>query len=209
MKKKALLCMAACVLMLTAGVGCSKQQDTDLSISAGQTEQSEIVSAVESEIQVTVEGQTVTAPVYIGSNGNFKEILYSFHSAPTPEQLIEAIAKETGWNLTLESVTTASKGGFIVSFAKQSTIFTDNLESQKEEYRMVSTKQLVQTILDSIQQTLQKNISSTINDPAAQNIYFCMEGNKPLVLSNIQVTIPMESAYTPDIWNYLSESPKG
>ena len=57
-----------------------------------------------------IRDRNVTATLYIGENGQFKEYPYTFSEKPTPDQLIQAIADTTGWNLTLADVTTSGKG---------------------------------------------------------------------------------------------------
>ena len=47
-----------------------------------------------------------------------------------------------------------------------------------------------------IQRTLQYNfVDPELGDPASLDIYYCMEGDLPLTLPGIDVTIPMDQPY--------------
>ena len=70
------------------------------------------------------------------------------------------------------------------------------------------SEQLDRTILDSIQKTLQNNtIDPNLGDPSNLDIYYCMEGDKALELTNLNITIPMEQPYSSDMWEYISREP--
>lgn len=141
-------------------------------------------------------GQHQTAQLYIGSNGNFKEYPLEYEGELTPDKLIEGIAQLTGWNLTLSEQVTTGKGGMTVSFSKQSAIYTGPPQQQKEEFHMFEVGQLVSTILDSIQHTLQYNfVDPTRGDPSKLDIYYCTEENQPLTIEALDITIPIEQPY--------------
>lgn len=216
MKKKVLLCAAVCAMILAMGVGCSEQSSNSqaaietTSITQSANSSSEAAKAPEtSSISSASSSNAVTANIYIGAEENFKEYPCEFDKTPTPDQLIAAIAEKTGWNLTLADVLTTGKGGITVSFSKESALFTGPPEPQKEEFYMYDAVQLDKTILDSIQKTLQNNLTdSTLGDPSKFNVFYSMEGDKALELPNVGVTIPLEQSYSTNIWNHAS-NPKG
>ena len=217
MKKKILLCAAICAMILAAAAGCSGQSDSQSSegtSSAGvqsetDTQSADVpVSSEQAASDAASDANTETAVLYIGMNGQFREYPYTFTQQPTPDQLIQAIADTTGWNLSLADITTTGKGGVTVSFASDSALFTGPPEPQKEEFHVYDLEQLCRTILDSIQATLQNNIiDPTLGDPGNLHVYYCMEGDKPLEIANLNITIPMEQPYSTDMWNYLSRDP--
>ncbi len=222
MKGKALLCAAVCAMVLVMGVGCSQQNDTlqgtehdvqsdvILNQSAAQSPSVSSYNETVSSGASLFDQQKATTSIYIGSDDSFKEISCSLSQSPTSKQLIEAIAEETGWNLALADVTTSGRGGTLVCFAKESVLFTELPEQQKNEYYMYGKKQLVRTVLDSIEKTLQTHIrNSGIHDPAAMHIYYCMEGGQPLVLPEINLTISIEEPYDTSIWNSIEEKTRG
>ena len=43
--------------------------------------------------------------------------------------------------------------------------------------------------------------------PSNLDIYYCVEGDKALELTNLNITIPMEQPYSSDMWEYLSREP--
>ena len=170
---------------------------------AVQTEavQPETQEVVQTEVAV-LETESVTHPtaaaatLYIGYDGSFQEYPFETTEAITPEALVQGIADLTGWDLTLADAITSGKGGMTVCFSSQCALFTGPPEQQKEEFHMFDTYQLAATILGSIQRTLQcYAIDPELGDPSNLDIYYCMEGNQPLTIPSINVTIPMEEPY--------------
>ena len=161
----------------------------------------ETQAAVQTEVAV-LETESVTHPtaatatLYIGYDGSFQEYPFETTEAITPEALVQGIADLTGWDLTLADAITSGKGGMTVCFSSQCSLFTGPPAQQKEEFHMFDTYQLAATILGSIQRTLQcYAIDPTLGDPSNLDIYYCMEGNQPLTISEINVTIPLETPY--------------
>ena len=161
----------------------------------------ETQEAVQTEVAV-LETESVTHPtaaaatLYIGYDGSFQEYPFETTEAITPEALVQGIADLTGWDLTLADAITSGKGGMTVCFSSQCSLFTGPPEQQKEEFHMFDTYQLAATILGSIQRTLQcYAIDPTLGDPSNLDIYYCMEGNQPLTISEINVTIPLDTPY--------------
>ncbi len=137
-----------------------------------------------------------SATLYIGSNGSFQEYSLETTETITPEILVQGIADLTGWDLTLADMITSGKGGMTICFSSQSALFTGPPMQQKEEFHMYDTYQLVSTILDSIQRTLQYYyVNPELGDPSSLDIYYCMEGYQPLTIPDINVTIPLEQPY--------------
>ena len=168
----------------------AENEDT-VSSSTGSQEasSSEIVSQQipEKEIPVTL---------YIGMNGDFEEYPVKCGDELTPELLIAGIADLTGWDLSLADEVTTGKGGMTVSFSKACSLFTGPPDPQKEEFYVYDAETLDQMILDSIQKTLQYNfVDPVLGNPESLDIYYCMEGDQPLYLENIDVTIPMTEPY--------------
>ena len=166
-----------------------------------ETVQPETQKLVQTEVAV-LETESVTHPtaaaatLYIGYDGSFQEYPFETTEAITPEALVQGIADLTGWDLTLADAITSGKGGMTVCFSSQCSLFTGPPEQQKEEFHMFDTYQLAATILGSIQRTLQcYAIDPTLGDPSNLDIYYCMEGNQPLTISEINVTIPLDTPY--------------
>ena len=219
-KKKypALLAVLAAAGVSLALAGCG--QDETLHIPASSGEASQAVSSEESRPAGTGEnpsqgsesgdpGVTQTAVLYIGMEGSQQEYPLEYTGELTPEVLIQGIAETTGWDLTLADAVTTGSGGMTVSFSRQSALFTGPPEPQKEEFHMFGVDQLAQTILDSIKATLQQNFVDTAagGDPASLEIYYCMEGDQPLTIPGLEVTIPMDQPYTD--WDSAVQLPSG
>ena len=107
-----------------------------------------------------------TALLYIGTRaGGFQEYEMNYDGDLTPELLIQGIADLTGWDLTLGAEVTSGKGGMGVCPADGSALFQGPPESQKEEFHVYSAEELAETILDSLQKTLQEGFTGEGGDP--------------------------------------------
>ncbi len=83
--KKSILCAAVCALVLAMGVGCSQQSSSSesgtssntsnvQSETGSQTQNADIpVTSGQGESSIASESKSVTANLYIGANGQFKE----------------------------------------------------------------------------------------------------------------------------------------
>lgn len=146
------------------------------------------------EPDTPAEGQTAT--LYIGARASgFGEYPYAYEGALTPELLIQGIADLTGWNLTLAETVTTGRGGMSVCLSGESSLFTGPPDPQKEEFHMYDAGQLAETILDSIQKTLQMGFTGELGNPDALDIYYYMEGELPLELPNLGLSWPLEEPY--------------
>ena len=187
--------MAAILVIMAASLaGCGapvKEQGS----SSDQT--SSTASSAESQGNSS-QAQMQEATLYIGTKNSFQEFSFKYEEELKPEMLIQGIAELTGWDLSLADEVTIGKGGMTVSFAKTSALFVGPPENQKETFFMYDAQTLSQTILDSIKKTLQENFVDTEagGDPDSLDIYYSMEGDQPLTLENINVTIPMDVPYT-------------
>ena len=122
--------------------------------------------------------------LYIGTkDSGFTEYPMTYEETLTPEILIAGIADLTG------------KGGMSVCFADSSALFTGPPDPQNEEFFMFSADQLAQTILDSTQKTLQMGFTGEGGGPDALDIYYFMEGEKPLELPDIGREWPLDQPY--------------
>lgn len=114
----------------------------------------------------------------------------------TPEVLIQGIADLTGWDLTLAEEVTSGKGGMSVCLANTSSLFVGPPDPQKDEFHMYDAEQLAETILDSIQKTLQEGFTVRgLGDPDALDIWYYIEGEKPLELPDIGRSWPIDQPY--------------
>lgn len=109
--------------------------------------------------------------------------------------LIEGIADLTGWDLSLAEPVTTGKGGMSVCLSEHSALFAGPPNPQKEEFFVYSAEQLAETILDSIQKTLQTNFAGAGGDPEALDIYYYLEGEQPLELPDINRSWPIDQPY--------------
>ena len=194
----AVTCAGALVLALAS---CSSGQQPATSGSAGSSSSSSISSSAStsggdassagsSASSSQQEMQTVN--LYIGMNGEFQEYPLEVNGEITPEILIESMAQLTGWNLDVVSAVEGN-GKIVVSFAETCALYTGPSEEQKEGFHVLDAGQLDQTILDSIQKTLQEWIGT---EDGTVEVYFTAAGGGDLVLEGIGVTISADEAYT-------------
>lgn len=137
-----------------------------------------------------------TATLYIGTKAEgFAEYPMTYEGELTPEKLIQGIAGLTGWNLALAEDVINGKGGMSVCLSSESSLFTGPPDPQKEEFHMYDAGQLAETILDSIQKTLQKGFVLAPGDPDALDIWYFMEGEKLLELPALGLSWPIDQPY--------------
>ncbi len=134
--------------------------------------------------------------LYIGTREvGFAEYPLSLEGELTPEALIAGIQELTGWNLTLAEPVTMGKGGMSVCFAADSALFVGPPEPQNPDFHMFGAAELAQTILDSVQKTLQMNYTTELGNPDTLDIYYFMEGEQPLTLENLEKSWPIDQPY--------------
>lgn len=137
-----------------------------------------------------------TATLYIGTKANgFTEYPMTYEGELTAETLIQGIADLTGWNLTLAEPVTSGKGGMSVCLSNESALFTGPPDPQKEEFFMFGLDDLAETLLDSIQKTLQEGFTLEGGDPDALDIWYYMEGEQPLELPGLDKYWPIDQPY--------------
>ena len=118
-----------------------------------------------------------TATLYIGTRARgFNEYPMTCQGELTPDTLIQGIADLTGWNLTLTEPVISGKGGMSVCLSSESALFTGPPDPQKDEFHMYDAEQLAETILDSIQKTLQKSFVLEPGNPDTLDIWYYTEG---------------------------------
>lgn len=174
---------------------CGGNKDT--STEGTQDSATENTEDTAQEDKEPVRTESKSTMIYVGKAGDTM-IEYPCESSdnPTPEMLISTMAGVTGWNLDLADNVTVGKGGMTVCFAKTSSLFTGIPENQTEEVTVSDDEELIRTILDSIQYTLQHNfVDSESGDPSSLEIYYCMEGDQPLELPLIGKTLPIDQPY--------------
>lgn len=202
MKKKLIMIILA-VTVSIAAAGCKKEEAKQTEAPKQTTAETQTPTEKQPEITETTQAETkpeTAATLYIGYGDSFQEYPFETSETITPDVLVQAIADLTGWDLTLADTIASGKGGMTVCFSSQSALFTGPPMQQKEEFHMFDTYQLVQTILGSIQRTLQYYyVNPELGDPSNLDIYYCMEGYQPLTIPNIDVTIPMEQPYSGSI----------
>lgn len=137
-----------------------------------------------------------TAVLYVGTKAaGFSEYSMDCEEEITPEGLIRGIADLTGWDLTLAEPVISGKGGMSVCLSGESTLFVGPPDPQKDEFHMYDAEQLAETLLDSIQKTLQMGFTGEGGDPDALDIYYYMEGEQPLALTGLDLSWPLDRPY--------------
>ena len=110
---------------------------------------------------------------------------------------VAQISELTGWNLDLADEITSGKGGMTVSFAETSSLVSGPPETQNPDFFVYDSHQLVRTILDSLQHTLQYNfVDPSLGDPSSLDIYFNLDG-EAIVIPDSGETIDPYAPYEP------------
>ena len=135
-------------------------------------------------------------PLCIGSKASgFRIYDGALAGEVTPQGLIMAIAELTGWNLDLADSVAQGKGGMTVDFASTSCLVSGPPKNQKEEFRANDVISFTILVLDSIQETLQRNFVLPPNDPNNLDVYFMLNGDD-IVVDGIEIPcyIPWDSS---------------
>lgn len=193
----AITCAGALLLALTS---CSGGQKETTSTSASGSSSSISSSASSSGSDVSSAGSSASASnqevqsvnLYIGMNGDFYVYPQEIAGEVTPEAIIQSMAELTGWNLDVVSAVEGN-GKIVVSFAQTSALYAGPPQEQKEEFQVLDAGQLDQTILDSIQKTLQEWVGT---EDGTAEVYFTAADGGDLVLEGIGVTISADQPYT-------------
>ena len=76
----------------------------------------------------------------------------------TPDNVIAALAKETGWNLDLAKPVSVDENGIAtVAFAADSGIYGEPPEPQKDAYHVYDVEDWIYTVFNSVAESLQAN----------------------------------------------------
>lgn len=197
MKLKHCYLFVMAAALCAALLGCAVSEPPAESTSAAPQETASAPSTaptVEPSAQAPEDGQS--AVLYVGTRrAGFQEYAMDYQGELTPELLIQGIADLTGWDLTLAEPVTDGKGGMSVCLAEGSSLFQGPPDPQKDEFHVFSAEQLAQTILDSIQKTLQQNFVAAPGDPDKLDIYFYMEGEQALELPELGLSWPLDQPY--------------
>ena len=157
--KKMAACALALVLALTACSSGNTSQNgggsSQIPPDSGNVSGSQPGSQSSGDISGAQPEKLQTATLYIGMDGQIKEYPLEAAEEITPEALVAGISGLTGWNLDLAGEITDGKGGMTVMFAETSALFVGPPDPQKDEFRVFDAGQLDQTVLDSVQKTLQ------------------------------------------------------
>lgn len=89
----------------------------------------------------------------------------------------------------------SGKDGMSVCLSSESALFTGPPDPQVEEFHVYDVGQLAETILDSIQKTLQEGFTLEGGDPEALDIWYYMEGEQPLKIPNLGLSWPIDQPY--------------
>ena len=135
-------------------------------------------------------------PIYIGTDGDFAVYRGSATSQPSPEDLIQAIAQLTGWNLTLAQPVEVVEDGYALVFTDDCSLVAGPPDPQKEEFHMFDSVQMVETALDSIRQTLRaQSAADGFSDPDQVQIYVSLEGGREVSLPEAGIRVPADQPY--------------
>lgn len=183
------------LLLCVTLTGCRQSAPTPTP--SGEPSAAVTTPPVEQSIQPTepVEEEH-TATLYIGTKANgFTEYPMTYTGELTPEALIQGISDLTGWDLTLEGEVISGKGGMSVCLSGECALFVGPPDPQKEEFFMFGLDDLAETLLDSIQKTLQMGFTGEGGDPDALDIWYYLEGEQPLELPGLGLSWPLDQPY--------------
>lgn len=193
MKKFAiLLALTFCVVL----AGCSRSAQSQESKPPQESPGVVTTPPVQESDEPTPPEDEQTTTLYIGTRTRgFTEYPMTYEGALTPEVLIQGISDLTGWDLTLAEPVISGKDGMSVCLSNESTLFVGPPDPQKEEFFMFGLDDLAETLLDSIQKTLQEGFVTESGDSDALDIWYYLEGGQPLELPGLGLSWPIDRPY--------------
>ena len=102
---------------------------------------------------VDPEGETVQ--LKIGRSGHLQTVEATVDEV-TPDNVIAALAAETGWNLDLANPVSVDEDGIAtVAFAADSGVYGEPPEEQKDDYHVYDVEDWIYTVFNSVAESLQ------------------------------------------------------
>ncbi|MEE0509904.1 MAG: S-layer homology domain-containing protein [Peptococcaceae bacterium] len=137
---------------------------------------------------------TKTVTLVIGRPDALKQVSVSLDADAevTPDVLLEALAKETGWNLSLAApVSLDADGNAVVALADDGSIYGNPPENQKDDYHVYDVNDWIYTVLNSMDATFKAN--------GIAGVRFTAPDGGDLSVSNgdVQFTLPSDF-----VWDY-------
>ena len=146
---------------------------------------------VEGQDETRTPAAVQTAMVYIGTRAEG----FAAYPITYEGELIQGIADLTGWDMSLEEPVVSGKGGMSVCFSENSALFVGPPEPQKEEFFMFGADQQAETLLDSVQKTLQEGFTLEGGDPDLLDIWYSLKDSQPLSLPNLGLSWAIDQPY--------------
>ena len=182
------------VMLCAVLAGCDAPAEPAGSAPAESSAAAPTIPAMDTPAASPADEQTAT--LYIGTKAaGFTEYPMAYEGALTAELLIQGISDLTGWDLTLSEPVISGKGGMSVCLSSESALFMGPPDPQKDEFHMYSGEQLAETILDSIQKTLQMGFTGEGGNPDALDIWYYMKGEQPLDLPELGLSWLLDQPY--------------
>lgn len=199
MKRLAVL-LALMLFVSLAGCGSS-----DPAQGSGASVPQEPETPAETPQEPETPAEERTATLYIGTRARgFREYTMTYQGELIPETLIRGISDLTGWDLTLAEPVISGKGGMSVCLSQESALFAGPPDPQREEFFMFGLDDLAETLLDSIQKTLQEGFTGEGGDPDALDVWYYLEGEEPLALPGLGLAWPLDQPYQ---WDAAETAP--
>lgn len=137
---------------------------------------------------------TKTVSLAIGRPDAMKQVSVNVNidTDVTPDLLLEALAKETGWNLSFAApVTLDANGNAVVALAEDGSIYGNPPENQKNDYYVYDVNDWIYTVLNSIDATFKANDITGVR--------FTAPDGSDLSVNNGDVQFALPSDF---VWNY-------
>lgn len=186
--KKAILGLLFSAALMAALTGCGKAPLSSNPADVKQTDTAAVTSEAESPAPETAK----EAVLYIGAPDQPKTV--SIPNAGTAEELIGALSKETGWNLSLSLPPAAGElqDTLIIALSADSAIYNTPPEQQKDSYHVFDSEEYVLTVLNSVSETLCRNLD-------LNGVYFTSPDGGLLSLENGGYSFCYSNLYC---WDY-------
>lgn len=130
-----------------------------------------------------------TVTLYIWNVDQYKTVQWHYRDTLTVQKLLEGLAHETNWNLTVSAIKPASEKTTIL-WSNSSSLFAGIPAKQNKEYIVFQQKDLDAAILDSVAKTIVENLG------LGYTVCYAGPGGENLTLPGTGITIPAGEPYS-------------
>ncbi len=132
--------------------------------------------------------------LFIWNVDTYKTVQWKYRDTLTVRKLLEGLAHETNWDLSVADVKLDDQNVTIL-WSEDSSLYQGVPKRQNKEYLVFNQKDLDAAILDSVKTTIVENLGPSYS------VFYANARGEDLVLPEVDITIPANDAFY-SFWDY-------